>query len=388
MISQRRRKYRLPQIQVWVSNDEMKAYLTILSPERRVKFPETSLLKDELKENQIFFGLKEDMLLRILERRLFNKPILVAEGILPVAGQDAAIEWKVKREKQIGPKVDENGRVDFKELGLIESVKADQILAIKHPLTPGRNGRTVRGKRIRAKVGRDLVLPGGKNTTVSQDGLSLKASVDGQVIFSKGKIDVEPIYLVKGNVDFGTGNINFAGTVRVEGDVKEGFSIRAGGAVYIKGYIEGASIIAGGDVSARGIIGKGKGEIESGGDVVTNFIESANLRAVRDVIVKESIVQSYVNAGQRVMVSGRKGVILAASITAVDGVEAKRIGSLSGAKTEIRLRKGEVKVSGPVYPGTKIQIGQASYQVKEELSRVVFRLDDDEIQICDWYTKK
>ena len=48
-----------------------------------------------------------------------------------------------------------------------------------------------------------------------------------------------PVYVVPGDVDFSTGNIDFIGSVKVMGSVRNGFSVKAEGNVEIMGRLEG-----------------------------------------------------------------------------------------------------------------------------------------------------
>lgn len=57
-------------------------------------------------------------------------------------------------------------------------------------------------------------------------------------------------------MDLSTGNIDFEGSVQVNGNVSSNFVIRAGGNVIISGVVEGAYIEAGGNIIiARGMNG-------------------------------------------------------------------------------------------------------------------------------------
>lgn len=79
--------------------------------------------------------------------------------------------------------------------------------------------------------------------------------MDGHVSLVEGKVFVSDVYEVE-NVDLSTGNIDFEGSVQVNGNVSSNFVIRAGGNVIISGVVEGAYIEAGGNIIiARGMNG-------------------------------------------------------------------------------------------------------------------------------------
>src|SRR5690606_15317621 len=118
-------------------------------------------------------------------------------------------------------------------------------------------------------------------------------------------------YVVPGDVDFSTGNIDFIGSVKVMGSVRNGFSVKAAGNVEIMGRLEGGFINTGGNIVVKeGIVGQGKGNIKAGGSVYARFLENAQVEARKDVLVGDSIMHSTVRAGGKIVVNGKKGKIV------------------------------------------------------------------------------
>ena len=66
------------------------------------------------------------------------------------------------------------------------------------------------------------------------------------------KISVLNVYHVPGNVGYATGNIDFAGSVVIRGDIENGFVVKAEGDVTVGGNVEGGSIYADGNITIRG----------------------------------------------------------------------------------------------------------------------------------------
>ncbi|MDI6786074.1 MAG: FapA family protein [bacterium] len=326
---------------VEIMEDEMSAYLTIVPPPSGSSFKLTpEEIKDVLKKEGVSCGYDEEVLIDISiePRKELNRAILVAKGIASVKGKDAIIDYKFDTHKdKVRFKENENGRVNYRELNLIENVQEGQVLAIKMLPTAGKSGITVTGKELPAEEGKDLPLPIGKNTYASDDGLELYASCTGRVVWSETKIDVESAYEIKGDVGYDTGNIEFAGTVIVGGNVKDGFSIKAGGDIEIRGCVEKAVLEAAGNVRIQnGVIGKGEGIVKAGRDVYAKFIENATVIAGEDVIVSEAIMHSNVDTGKRAIVyGGKKGVILGGRIRAKDEINARTIGSWAEVETSI-----------------------------------------------------
>ena len=235
------------------------------------------------------------------------------------------------------PKVLEDGTVDFYNLDLIENVVKGQDLVTLIPPVEGTPGRNVLGVEIPSIKGKNIKLPKGKNTEISEDGTKLVATTDGQVNYTNGKVNVYETYEVPDNVDNSVGNINFIGNVVVRGNVLTGFYIKAGGNVEVYGVVEGAKIEAQGDIILRrGIQGMSRGILSSMGNVVAKYIENSIVEAAGD-IQSDAIMHSQIKCGGSIRADGRKGLIVGGVIMAGREVDAKVIGSHMATATEIEV---------------------------------------------------
>jgi uncharacterized protein (DUF342 family) len=114
--------------------------------------------------------------------------------------------------------------------------------------------------------------------------------------------------MVKNDVDFSVGNIDFVGNVQIKGDVKSGFSVRAGGDIEVFGMVEAADVFADGNILIKnGIFGGGKCHLAAGGNILARYVENATLRAHKDVIVNDSIARSNVKAGGKIKINNYAG---------------------------------------------------------------------------------
>lgn len=327
-IGEIRTQPKLNRVIVEITNDEMKAYLII---NQEVDIRE---IDRELRRNDVFHGVNHELINYLLEKKEFGKPILIAQGTPPILGEDAKLEYKFNINKEIHLKEKEDGKVDFKELGLINVVNAGQILVVKTPATPGISGMTVTGKEIYAKDGVDIPLPVGKNTEVSEDGFKLLAKIDGQVVYHEHKVNIESVFEVRGDVDYSVGNIDFPGSVTIAGSILDGFRVKSGGNITVGGCIEKAYVYAEGNIIVgAGIIGRDEGVVKANKNIYANFVEHGNLEAGEDIIINESIRHSNINAKKRVIVQGRIGVILGGKIRAGEEINAKVIGSVTNVPT-------------------------------------------------------
>jgi len=217
-------------------------------------------------------------------------------------------------------------------------VVAGQLLATKIQATEGKPGRTVTNKVLLPKPGNDVSFNLGKNTELSPDGMSVLATINGQVTLLNGKINVDPIYEVKGDVDIHTGNILFLGTVIVKGNVEDGFSIKAAGDIQIMGSVGKCLLDAEGDVHIKqGIMGKLGGEIRAGGSVWAKFLEQVNVTAGKSVFVQDGIMHCKVDATEKVVCFGKRATIVGGRIRAGEIVNTKTLGSVSFTETIVEV---------------------------------------------------
>lgn len=325
---------------VEISDDEMKAFVHFVPPRYSGRHMETDDVIDSLKRSGVVLGINEEQIKDYLEKMEYTNPLLAAEGQKTRNGSDAYIDYKVRIDKSdINFAEDEKGQVDFKNLDLLENVVVGQVLAVKVPSQQGIPGRTVTNRILPAKSGKDIPFRYGKGTILSEDGTELTAEINGQVVYQSGKISVDPVFFVKGDVSLETGNVVFLGSVVVGGSVQDNFIVKAAGNIEIKGSVQKAFLEAEGDIIVRqGIMGRDEAKIEStSGSVYANFIQSAKVYAEKDVIASEGIIHSNVDAGNRIICNGKRARIVGGLLRAGEEVNARNLGSDSFTKTDVRV---------------------------------------------------
>lgn len=327
-------------ISIEMTEDEMKIYNHFKPPRFSGRHIEYDEVIDALKKAGAKIGIRENEIKVYLDNMDYAVPLLAAEGKKAVNGRDAFIEYKVRVDsKDVAFEEDESGKVDFRNLELLENVVVGQILAVKAPAEQGVPGRTVTNRIIPARSGKDLKLQHGKGTILSEDGSELTAEINGQVVFKAGKLSVEPIYVVNGDVSLETGNIVFLGSVIISGSVMDNFEVKAAGNIEVRGTVQKAFIEAEGDIIVfQGITGREQAKIEStGGSVYAKFIQNARVFAENDVVVPEGIMHSNVDAGGKIISMGKRARIVGGVVRAGDEVNARFLGTDVSTKTEIRV---------------------------------------------------
>ena len=223
-------------VSVRISDDYYKAYLSVEFYYKDVVVKPEELVKI-LKEKNIIFGIKYNVIESICKNKetVFNE--LVAEGIPHIHGADARVEYAFDKDYKAKPQIMEDGRVDFKNMGFVEMVHAGDLLATKIPLTKAKAGTTVTGKTIAGKNGKEIVLKLGKNVSLSSDGLRVISDVDGTVTLEGDKITVSNLLELKKDIGVETGNISFQGQVIVNGNVTNGYAVECEGDLIINGVV-------------------------------------------------------------------------------------------------------------------------------------------------------
>ncbi|HHW12420.1 MAG TPA: DUF342 domain-containing protein [Firmicutes bacterium] len=326
----------LAHIKVDLSSDKMHAYLQLEIPPEGTAWPTYEDVIKKLNEEGVVFGLKEEVIHRVLEEKT-GKVTLVAEGVYPINGEDASLKYYFETDRvRLLPKELEDGRVDHRELSLVQSVQKGQVLIEKTPATPGVPGTNVLGEEVKPVPGKDVNVVVGKN--VAWDGNRLIATCDGEPTKIGNKVSVQVVHEIRSNVGYKTGNIDFIGSVHIRGDVESGFVVKAGGDVVITGNVEGGSIYAEGNITINGgIIGQDKSVIKCGGDLYARYIDHAQVDAEGVIKVRDAIMHSVVNSGQKVILGTKKGMIMGGVVRAADLIDVQFLGSKMGTQTEVEV---------------------------------------------------
>lgn len=351
---------------VEVTTDKMLGVITFTAPENGGRKMSWDELKDAINEKGIVEGIKEDDLREIYKEHRYNYKYIIAQGKQPVEGKDGYIEFAfdIQGLKQFKPKINEDGTVDLKDLSAVKNVRKGDKLATKILAKHGEEGVNVLGQAVRPKKVKEARMPKGRNTTVLDDGVTLVAEIDGKLEYDEHNVYINSVFTVNGDLDSSIGNIDFVGSVVVQGSVHSGFSIKAGGSVEVKGPVDDAVIIAGEDIFlSYGIQGTDRSKLIAKGNIIAKFIQNAHVEAGGNVIT-EAILHSTVTAGDSVRAEISKGTIVGGSVTATNMVLANSIGSPMGTVTAI-----QIGVPPSVYAESKQLIEDVKIK-KDQLNKI------------------
>ena len=315
-----------------VSRDQMIATVRY-DTSKGTKLPQVEDIKAALEEKGVVYGINEET---IKNGVTSLTPFVAAEGKQVQHGENARIERKFDLSQKNRPKIDEFNRADYKDMGLFVLVKKGDLLAVRIPQTEGTPGKNIFGLDVPARTGRPIPMPQGKNTEVRNEN-ELYAMIDGQIVDSTRKIDIDPHLDIRSSVGTGTGNIDFTGSVSIKGNVEAGFVVKATGDIEIGGMINGAEVYGRNVMIKGGINGQNRGIVKAVEDVQAQFAENANIEAGRDVSIVDAILHSNVRAGNRVYVEERRGIITGGSVAAGEEIRCKMVGNAAAVVTRMAV---------------------------------------------------
>ncbi len=322
-----------------VTKDYMKAYLEISLDTDEI--PDKNLTTEEienfLKEKEIVYGVHKNVIQDMIDSRIYQKSVLIAEADMPQKGEDGYIQYTHRMKNSISLNQDDKGNINFKELGWFIQVSKGDVLAEKIPPTTGKGGKNLKNEEISAVPGKEAVFKYGKNVEENEEKTILKSAKDGRLEYAGDKLQVNDVLTIKGSVDTSTGNIHFGGDIVINGDIKTGFEVECIGSLEVNGVIEAANITVGRDLVVKGgIQGNAKTSIKVNGSTICRFIENACVFSEKDIIT-DFVVHSNISCGSNLIVKGKKGLIVGGELKVKNEVNAQVVGSYMGTKTLIEI---------------------------------------------------
>lgn len=300
------------------------------------KMTRDDILSD-LKSAGVIHGIREDVIDEFMKNPEYCRDYVMAVATPPVQGHDAVIEYYFDVNTTAKPKLNEDGSVDFHHLGNIKPVQVGEKLAKLIPADFGKPGINVAGQPLPQNKVSQKVLKHGRNITLSDDGCELYSQVAGHVTLVDDLVMVSDVYDVPANVDASTGDIEYNGTVNVLGNVNTGYAIKAEGDIIVNGVVEGADLVAGGNiVLKRGMQGMSRGSLHADGNITAKFIENSSIQC-GGTLMCDAILHSDAECSGEISVLGKKGLINGGHIRSYSNISATQIGSMMGTSTVVEI---------------------------------------------------
>ncbi len=260
--------------------------------------------------------------------------VLLARGEAPVAGADGWFELGVKTAAaETELQEDDAGRVDFKSIQSFSNIEVGQQIGSIHPPQQGTPGKTITGLPIPAREGKTVSLVAGEGVRIDTKGGRLLAEKAGRAVLDNNRVYIAEEFVVSGDVDLSVGHIDFNGFVEIRGDVLDDFNIRASKGIHVSGSIGACQIESDGPISVGNIAGLGRGMVRCHGTLQAQYLNQANIECWGNVLVGYEIRNSTVKSTGAVSV--KQGSISSGETLALEGIQAKILGAVSGARTRL-----------------------------------------------------
>ena len=295
-----------------ISSDRMEAFIMLPTVEEEHHYTVDEVL-EAVNRNGVIYGINCETISDMIEKRLMGREVLFAKGKPAVDGADGYFDFYFDSDLNHRPTVKSDGSVDYWSVHSVEVVKKGQTIANYCEPVAGEDGIDVLGKVIAAEKGKGL-----------------------------------PPLEINGDMDVGTGNIDFVGDVVIHGSVKTGARIRAAKSITIDGVCEGCVLEAGNDLILRnGMIGMGKARIIVKGNLFAKFMEYTDVE-VDGFVEADSAINCNVVSNDKVIFNGGHASIVGGKVYGCAGIEVQNLGNDAFIKTEVHVgvhKKIKIKIA-------------------------------------------
>lgn len=320
---------------VWVNKDRTEVHFVHFPQADPVRLPELSWLNQLLEKMDIAYSLNENELNNLhdfmLERKDRSGHCLLANGVLPIPGEDAYLLVNFgSQDDHVLP----DGRVDAVAKCAAYAVEKGQCIAQIIPPKLGTPGKNLKGEEIAAPAGQPCTVQVTENIRVVLEENQPRffyADVDGNAVFDGKKLDIRRVLRIAGDLDKDIGDIQTDQDVEVLGSVREGLKLTSEGRVFVAGEVEdGAVITAKGDVVVgNGVLGK-SARVVTLGNLEVGSIKDSTVVVRKDVRVGDLVENGQVRSGGRLYAcsgeEGHRGRIVGGQVLCANGIEVNEVG--------------------------------------------------------------
>lgn len=318
---------------VQITADGMEAYIMLVTPDDGGEYTVESLQK-ALDERGVKYGIDESALKELADEKKYGLETLIARGTEAVDGKDGYYDYNFNCNFDKKPLIKPDGTVDYWSVKSIESVVQDQVIAEYHPCVEGTDGKTVTGKPIPAKRGREQLPLKGKGFERRDDNTYV-ALMSGKIETQNDRVVILPVHELSGNADLSSGNIDFHGDVVIHGSVESGVIVKASGTITVDGIVEACTLEAGKDIILRsGMLGGNKASVKTKGSITAKFFEFTRIECAGDIRA-DVLMDCQVQCFGKIIMNGKRGSIIGGLTHGVRGIEVTTLGNDAEKKTVI-----------------------------------------------------
>lgn len=361
---------------ITLDDDLQHAYLKLKAPHGG-RVVEAEAVLAGLHQHGITYGVQHIALDAVLTAGHCEN-LCIASGNAPVQGTPGRFESMLDDPAQQQADAEANEDINYNDLCHLLLVQSGELLMRRIAPIQGTAGTNIKGIEIAAQPLPDIAFAA-KLEGAAPDPLNpdlLIATQAGQPVVLPNGIYVNNVLEIA-NLDLNTGNVDFEGTIRIQGDVKAGMRLKVSGDVVINGTVEAAEIIAGGNVTINGgIIGFGNPQpgakmlpgntarIQCQGSAQALFMEHARVEAGDSILIASHARRCELYARNAVLV-GKPGAknshIAGGTVQATVLVKVPTLGAASGMQTSVHVGSDPYLVQ---------EIAEHEQRLKDKLAQV------------------
>jgi len=305
---------------VFFNEDKTQAMLLVAPPQGDGNPVKVADVVRALEEMGVAYGIDQQAIRETIERatNLANKvQAVVAQGVLPVHGTDAKVNYRVPEEAVLRPlPYLPDGSIDYLQMDPARYVQAGQLIATVVPAQHGRPGRTLTfpPQTVPQRPGKEANLRAGDNVTASEDNLQFTAEAAGYVYLSGEKLCVLPAIPVAEDIRT---PCQFAASLVLKGNLLAGAQVRVQGDAAIGGRCEEAAL------NVRGTC------------YLPHGAQRSEIAADGNVLLGSGVQDCTISTRRRVIAFSESASIAGGRIVAFEGIEAYTIGTPAWTPTEV-----------------------------------------------------
>ncbi|MBA3015099.1 MAG: FapA family protein [Proteobacteria bacterium] len=363
---------------IWISPDRRSAYYVNCTQIGSPVYPSSDdllhcLSQLNVQEQTIRKNIIKKLTDRFAQGQLLSaKSVKIAEAIAPRPGRNARYDFFVDIGEMVGP-IRSDGTFDLCSRNSVVLVVLGDLIAEKTTVTKGVDGFDVFGEVLKAEDGIDQHVAFDDVVRVEErEGqIFYYAQKNGNIRFSLNKLTIADVYIINGNVDVNTGNIDRQEDLLIKGSVLAGFMVRSKGSIDIAGSIyNGAKVLAGNDITVgEGIIGIDTRVVVLGNLTVV-YVQEAEIIVKGDATVLGYIYNAVVRANGTITVVSdpqhgrRSGRIISGLTCSSKAIVVSKAGHPSRSGTVIAIHPD------PEHTGQMKKLEEEGRNCRESIARI------------------
>ena len=294
---------RIYQYEVKMSRGYHEAYLTIIPPFHEDTEPPTvAKLIQILQHHGVLSGVLKVEVNKMLQNEIFYEPYLVAKSSPAKQGRNGQLQiiyppYKHTHHLQ---------QIDHREKETLRAVVKNERIARLIPPTQGQNGWLVNGQILAAKNGKPCRVYAGKGIIYHEEIHEFHTEYSGFLLFDGQRFVVENILRVP-HVNAEIGNLDFDGKLYIDGNVEDGYQVKATKGIEVKGVVGKSLLETKGSLYIHG--GVWGATLRAKQSILCRFACDAKMEHAQHIYIQKYATNCHLEAEVSIQVNAQDGFI-------------------------------------------------------------------------------